>query len=51
MLNMLDNTQLEEAKQSQQNITMYQGVVNNTNKVYQKEVVICVFSSLRATEG
>lgn len=38
MLNMLGNTQLAEAKQSQQNITMYQGVVNNSNMTYQKEV-------------
>lgn len=51
MLNMLGNTQLAEAKQSQQNLTMYQGVVNNSNKMYQKEEVICVFSSLQATEG
>lgn len=33
MLNMLANTQFAAAKQSQQNITMYQGVVNNTNKI------------------
>lgn len=42
MLNMLTNTHLAGAKQSQQNITTYQGVVNNT-KMYQKEVVICGF--------
>lgn len=48
---MLGNTQLAEAKQSQQNITMYQGGVNNASKMCQKEVVICVFSSLQATEG
>lgn len=51
MLNMLGNTQLAEAKQSQQNITTFQGGVNHTNKTYQKEIVIMYFSSLRATEG
>lgn len=51
MLNMLGNTQLAEAKQSQQNITTFQGGVNHTNKTYQKEIVICIFPAFGLLKG